>query len=62
VEAVADKGYHGSATLTSPAGANVRTYILEPDRGQRKWKRQPLCRYNLTLILSMFPGLRREYP
>jgi transposase len=41
VEAVADKGYHSSATLTALAGAKVRTYISEPDRGRRNWKQQP---------------------
>lgn len=38
VEAVGDKGYHSNDTLTALAGAEVRTYISEPDRGQRNWK------------------------
>jgi transposase len=38
VEAVGDKGYHSNDTLTALADAEVRTYISEPDRGQRKWK------------------------
>src|SRR6266576_2483649 len=38
VEAVADKGYHSNDTLTALADAEVRTYISEPDRGQRNWK------------------------
>jgi transposase len=40
VEAVGDKGYHSNATLTALARAKVRTYISEPDRGQRSWKEQ----------------------
>jgi len=38
VEAVGDKGYHSNDTLTALADAEVRTYISEPDRGQRNWK------------------------
>src|ERR1700681_1059462 len=38
LEAVGDKGYHSNDTLTALADAEVRTYISEPDRGQRKWK------------------------
>jgi transposase len=38
VEAVGDKGYHSNDTLTALADGEVRTYISEPDRGQRNWK------------------------
>src|SRR5262249_8726340 len=38
VEAVADKGYHSNDTLTTLKEAEVRTYISEPDRGQRQLK------------------------
>src|SRR6266581_4205742 len=37
-EAVGDKGYHSNGTLTALADAEVRTYISEPDRGQRNWE------------------------
>ena len=37
-EAVGDKGYHSNDTLTALADAEVRSYISEPDRGQRNWK------------------------
>src|SRR6202171_5109319 len=40
-EAVGDKGYHSNGTLTALADAEVRTYISEPDRGQRNWKGKP---------------------
>src|SRR5216684_1390359 len=41
LEAVGDKGYHSNGTLTALADAEVRTYISEPDRGQRNWKDKP---------------------
>jgi len=41
MEAVGDKGYHSNDTLTALADAEVRTYISEPDRGQRNWKDKP---------------------
>jgi len=40
-EAVGDKGYHSNDTLTTLQDAEVRTYISEPDRGQRHWKEKP---------------------
>ena len=44
VEAVGDKGYHSNDTLTALADAEVRTYISEPDRGQRNWEEKPEAR------------------
>jgi transposase len=40
-EAVGDKGYHSNDTLTALQDAEVRTYVSEPDRGQRHWKEKP---------------------
>jgi transposase len=37
-ELVADKGYHSNETLSAMSALNVRTYVSEPDRGQRQWK------------------------
>src|SRR6516162_2432599 len=37
-EAVADKGYHSNDTLQAMAEVQVRSYISEPDRGQRHWE------------------------
>src|ERR1017187_594386 len=34
---VADKGYHSNAVALDLAAMEVRTYIAEPDRGQRNW-------------------------
>src|SRR5215217_4179475 len=43
-EAVADKGYHSNQTLTDLAQLDVRTYIAEPDRGRRNWKKNAAAR------------------
>jgi transposase len=37
-EVVADKGYHSNATMTDFAELEIRTYVSEPDRGQRDWE------------------------
>jgi transposase len=37
-ELVADKGYHSNAVLTELKAMAVRTYVSEPDRGQRDWE------------------------
>jgi len=44
LEAVGDKGYHSNDTLRALADAEVRTYISEPDRGQRNWKEKAEAR------------------
>src|SRR3990170_1343308 len=40
-EAVADKGYHSNAVLKDQREREIRTYISEPDRGQRNWEGKP---------------------
>ena len=40
-EIVADKGYHSNDTMTAWKDLNIRSYILEPDRGRRNWKGKP---------------------
>jgi len=37
-EWIADKGYHCNETMKMAAELGLRTYISEPDRGQRRWK------------------------
>lgn len=44
VEAVADKGYHSNHSLQALGEAAVRSYISEPDRGQRHWQNKPEAR------------------
>ena len=33
-----DKGYHSNKVLMTHADAEIRTYISEPDRGERNWE------------------------
>jgi len=37
-ELVADKGYHSNETITALEDVGMRSYIVEPDRGRRRWK------------------------
>ena len=39
-EVVADKGYHSNATMTEHVGMDIRSYVSEPDRGERDWAGQ----------------------
>jgi transposase len=41
---VADKGYHSNQVLTDLAALDLRTYIAEPDRGRRTWKKKVAAR------------------
>jgi transposase len=43
-EVVADKGYHSNQVLVDLAALDLRTYIAQPDRGRRRWKRHPTAR------------------
>lgn len=39
-ELVADKGYHSNEILVETQGIGIRTYVAEPDRGARNWKKK----------------------
>ena len=43
-EVVADKGYHSNQVLVDLAALDLRTYIAEPDRGPRRWKKKVAAR------------------
>ena len=43
-EVVADKGYHSNQVLVDLAALDLRTYIAEPDRGRRRWKKKAAAR------------------
>ena len=43
-EVVGDKGYHSNDSLVDLEAVGVRTYISEPDRGRRNWKKTPTAR------------------
>jgi transposase len=40
-EVVADKGYHSNEVAVGLGKLEVRTYIAEPDRGERNWEGRP---------------------
>ena len=40
-EVVADKGYHSNKTMKGVKGRGLRSYVSEPNRGLRNWKRDP---------------------
>lgn len=40
-EVVADKGYHSNEVVVCLSELGVRSYIAEPDRGERQWKGKP---------------------
>ena len=40
-EIVADKGYHSNQTMMELDAVEIRSYIAEPDRGQRDWSKEP---------------------
>ena len=43
-EVVGDKGYHSNQALLDLEAVGVRSYISEPDRGRRNWKKKPDAR------------------
>src|SRR5688572_5129793 len=43
-EVVADKGYHSNQALIDLEAVGIRSYISEPDRGRRNWKKKPEAR------------------
>ena len=43
-EVVGDKGYHSNQALVDLEAVGLRSYISEPDRGRRNWKKHPEAR------------------
>jgi transposase len=43
-EVVGDKGYHSNQSLVDLEAVGVRSYISEPERGRRNWKKHPEAR------------------
>lgn len=43
-EVVGDKGYHSNQSLVDLEAVGLRSYISEPDRGRRNWKKNPEAR------------------
>ena len=42
-EVVADKGYHSNQVLVDLGALDLRTYIAEPNRGRRNWKKKTVA-------------------
>ncbi len=40
-EVVTDKGYHSNDIAKTLKSAQIRSYLSEPDRGHRRWKKDP---------------------
>jgi transposase len=40
-EIIADKGYHSNRIMVELDALGVRSYVAEPDRGQRDWSKAP---------------------
>src|SRR3989337_2956354 len=43
-EVVGDKGYRSNQSLVDLEAVGIRSYISEPDRGRRNWKKNPTAR------------------
>lgn len=43
-EVVGDKGYHSNQSIVDLEAVGVRSYISEPDRGRRNWRKNPDAR------------------
>src|SRR5687768_4471494 len=43
-EVVGDKGYHSNQVLVDLAALDLRSYIAEPERGRRNWRRKAAAR------------------
>jgi transposase len=43
-EVVGDKGYHSNQSLVDLEAVGLRSYISEPDRGRRRWTKNPDAR------------------
>jgi transposase len=43
-EIVGDKGYHSNQSIIDLEAVGLRSYLSEPDRGRRNWKKNPTAR------------------
>ena len=53
-EVVGDKGYHSNQSLVDLEAVGVRSYISEPDRGRRNWKKNPRRATRCIAIVGAF--------
>jgi transposase len=57
-EVVGDKGYHSNQSLIDLEAVGLRSYISEPDRGRRHWKKNPAARDAVYRNRRRIRGLR----
>jgi hypothetical protein len=57
-EVVGDKGYHSNQSLVDFDAVAVRSYISEPARGRRNWKKHPEARDAVYRNRSTIRGAR----
>jgi transposase len=57
-EVVSDKGYHSNQLLVDLEAVGVRSYISEPDRGRRAWKKNADARYAVYRNRRRIRGVR----
>jgi transposase len=57
-EVVGDKGYHSNQSLVDLEAVGVSSYISEPDRGRRKWTKNPEARDAVYLNRRRIRGPR----
>ena len=59
-EIVADKGYHSTDRVNDWEAIGLRTYISEPNRGRRRWHRQPAMREAVSRNRRRIRGARGQ--
>jgi len=59
--AVGDKGYHSSQSLVDLEAVSARSYVPEPDRGRRNWKKNPHARDAMNRRRIRSPRGQRYY-
>lgn len=59
-EVVCDKGYHSNKTMTELADRGLRSYVSEPRRGRRNWKRNEEARKSVYANRRRIRGERGQ--
>jgi len=57
-EIVADKGYHSNDVLVELQKKGLRTYVSEPNRGRRRWKKKPEAKHAVYANRRRIRGTR----
>ena len=60
-EVVGDKGYHCNQSLVDLEAVGVRSYISEPNRGRRNWKKNPEARAAVYRNRRRIRGTRGQF-